>query len=236
MDQIKRVETFRKNAILTGILFLTTDVTAIVGLLLYQPLLTSPQFITSSGANDTGIIIGAFLEILLAVSCAGTALALYPVLKRQNQSLALGYIVFRAMEATIILLGVISLLTVLSLRSDFLAIGGDIATYEVIGKALIAFHDWTFLFGPNIILPINATLLGYMLYKSKLVPRAISALYLFDGPLLFISSMFVLFGIYKVTSLPSILIAMPLLAFEVSFSIWLIVKGFNLSAMNEKIS
>ena len=149
----------------------------------------------------------------------------------QNHSMALGYVIFRAMEATIILIGVMCILTVLSLRLDFLAVRGDQSIYQSIGKAFIALQKWTFLFGPNIILPINATILGYLLYRSRLVPRAISLLYLIDAPILFISSMFILFGFYEQTSPFAILLAMPLLAFEISFSVWLIVKGFNQSAL-----
>ncbi len=236
MNALKNTNTFRKNAILTGIFFLVTDITAIAGLLLYQPLLTNPAFITSAGVNDTLILLGAFLEIILAVCNIGTAIALYPILKKQNQSLALGYLIFRALEATMILVGVMCILTVLSLRLDYLAVGGDPVIYQTVGNALIVLQKWTFLFGPNIILPINATILGYLLFTSKLVPRAISSLYLFDAPVLLISSICILFGLYEQTSPFAVLIAMPLLAFEVSFSIWLFVKGFNLYTLNEKNS
>ena len=181
--------------------------------------------------NDTQILIGAILEIILAACNAGTALALYPILKKQNHSMALGYVIFRAMEGTIILVVVMCILTVLALRLDFLAVGGDPSVYQTVGKAFVALQKSTFLFGPNIILPINATILGYLLYKSKLVPRSISLLYLIDAPILFISSIFILFGFYEQTSPFAVLIAMPLLAFEVSFSVWLIVKGFNPSAV-----
>ena len=226
-----KTDLYRTAAILTGILFLTTDITAIVGLQLYQPLLTNPQFITSVAANDTRILIGTFLETILAFCNVGTAIVLYPILKRQHQGMALGYVVLRAMEATFILIGVISILAVLSLRLDFLATGGDPLTYQSVGKALVALQKWTFLFGPNIILPVNATILGYLLYKSGLVPRAISALYLFDGPILFVSSIFILFGFYETMSAPAILVAMPMLVFEVLFSIWLMIRGFDRAAL-----
>ena len=231
MNDKSDVNTHRKHAIATGILFLVTDITAIVGLLLYQPLLNNPQFITTLEVNQTQILFGAFLEVILAVSAAGTALVLYPILKKQDHILALGYVIFRAIEAIIILVGVMSILTVLSLRMDFLANGGDITVYQTVGKAFISFQRWTFLFGPNIILPINATILGYLLFKSKLVPRVISSLYLFDAPILFVSSMLILFGFYPQTAPFAILIAMPLLAFEVLFSLYLIIKGFNRSAL-----
>ena len=143
----------------------------------------------------------------------------------------MGYVVFRAMEATVILVGVLCILSVLSIRSKFLALGGDASVYEAIGVAVIALQKWTFTFGPNIILPINAMMLGYLLYKSKLVPRLISSLYLYDGPILLASSICVLFGFYSQSAPFAILVAMPALAFEVSFSIWLLVKGFDQNAL-----
>lgn len=230
-QKIEKINIYRGHAIIIGILFLVTDITAIVGLLLYQPLLSNPQFITSAGVNPTSILIGTFLEIILAASAAGTAVVLYPILKKQNQSLALGYVVFRAIESIIILVGVMCILAVLTLRMEFLAVGGDAVIYQTVGKALVFLQKWTFIFGPNIILPINATILGYILFKSKLVPRVISSLYLFDGPILFIASMLILFGSYPQTSTFAIIIAMPLLAFEVAFSLYLIIKGFNRSAL-----
>lgn len=222
---------YRTTAIVTAVFFLLTDITAIVGLLLYQPLLTNPKFITSVDVNTTQILMGAFLEIILSVCIVGTAVALYPILKKQNQALAMGYVVFRAIEATIILVGVTCILSILSMRSNFLALGSDASVYEAIGTTLIALQKWTFTFGPNIILPINATILGYLLYKSKLVPRIISSLYLFDGPILLASSLCILFGLYAQTAPFAIIIAMPALAFEILFSLWLITKGFNQSAL-----
>lgn len=225
------MQNYRTTEIATAVFFLLTDITAIIGLLLYQPLLTNTKFITSLDANTTQIMIGAFLEIVLVVCIIGTALALYPILRKQSQPLAMGYVIFRTMEATVILIGIACILSALSLRSHYLAVGGDALVYETIGAALIAFQKWTFLFGPNIILPINATILGYLLYKSNLVPRLISSLYLFDGPILLVSSICILFGLYSQTAPFAILIAMPALAFEVSFSLWLITKGFNQSAL-----
>lgn len=230
-NTMQGLPTYRMQAILTGILFLLTDITAIAGLLLYQPLLTNPLFITTLNVNQNPILLGTLLEIILAACGAGTALVLYPILKKQNQSLALGYVIFRAIESIIILIGVMCMLTVLALRADFLAVGGDITMYQTIGKALVTLQKWTFIFGPNIILPINATMLGYLLFKSKLVPRVISSLYLFDAPILFIASMWIVFGVYPQTTPFAIIIAMPLLAFEVLFSLYLIIKGFNRPAL-----
>jgi len=225
------VSKFRQYAKWTGIFFLIPDIASIPALILFQPLLRHDDFITSSSANETQILVGVFLEILVALAVAGTALTLYPVLKKQNQPMALGYVVLRAMEATVIMVGILSLLAVLTLRQDFLATNADPSVYQAIGKALVAVKDWTFTFGPGIILPVNATLLGYLLLKSKVVPRAIALIALIDGPILLVSGIAFLFGAYEQYSPLPALLAMPMLVFEVWFSVRLITKGFNPSAV-----
>jgi hypothetical protein len=105
------------------------------------------------------------------------------------------------------------------------------SVYEAIGKAFVGLHDWTFLFGPNIILSLNATILGYLLYTSKLVPRAIALLALIDCPILFVSGIAIMFGLYEQASPFPIILAFPMLVFEVWLAIRLIIKGFNPSAI-----
>jgi hypothetical protein len=225
------MNSFRTTAKVTGILFLISDVTSIVALALYQPLLKHADFVTSMSASNTPILLGAFMEILLALTVAGTGIALYPILKKQNQGMALGYTIGRAAEGTVITIGILSLLSILTLRDNFLATNANAATYEVISRALIALHDWTFLFGPNVILGVNATLLGYLLYKSNLVPRTLALLALIDGPLIFLWAVAILFGVSKQVSPISAVIAFPMLVFELWFSIRLIAKGFNQEAI-----
>jgi Domain of unknown function (DUF4386) len=225
------MKSFRSNAKATGVLFLVSDVASIVALLLFQPLLKHADFVTSAGTHTTGILWGAFFEILTALAVAGTAIALYPVLKKQNNSMALGYVILRALEATMILVGLLSVLAVVTLRQDFLTSGANGTTYQAISQALVAVKDWTFIFGPNIILGINATVLGYLLYKSKVVPKTIALLAYIDGPFIFASAIVVLLGVYKQQSPVQAIVALPMLVFEVSFSVRLITKGFNASAV-----
>lgn len=226
-----RMDRLRKHAIAAGVFFLLTDITSIVALLVYEPLTQHADFVTSATANDFPIRLGAFLEILLAVGVIGTALALYPILKKRNQAMALAYVAGRTWEAGLITLGILSLLVVLTLRLGFVPSQDDAATYTAISRSLIALHDWTFLFGPYVVLSLNATILGYLLVSSRLVPRWIGLLALIDGPLLFASSVAMLFGAYAPTSPFAIALALPMLAFEVSVAVWLIVKGFNKPAL-----
>lgn len=222
---------YRTAAIYTGVFFLISDVASIAALLLFQPLLKNADFITSSGISEPLILLGTVLEILTAFAAAATALVLYPILRKQSQSMALGYVIFRALEAAMILIGVLCVLAVLALRTNFLASAGDPAIYQVVAGALIAIKNWSFVFGPNIILAVNATILGYLLLQSKLVPRTIALLALIDGPVILTVAILVLFGVVVQDSPIQILSAMPMLAFEVSFSLYLIIKGFKSEAI-----
>ena len=158
--------------------------------------------------------------MILAIAVIGTAVTLYPIVKRQNESVALRYVCGRLLEAAIIVAGIISVLSVVMLRHNLAGAGGRTAA-----KSLVAFHDWTFLLGPALILGTNTLLLAYLMYKSGLVPRVIAILGLVGGALIFCSAIAVLFGSYKQTSAAGLITAVPVFAREVSLAVWLIVKG-----------
>ena len=215
------------NAKIVGTLFLISDITSIIALALYQPLFKSNLFLSSTQLQTWQISLGAFLEIILAISVAGTAIWLYPILNKKTPEFALAYVIGRAIEGVIILIGAISLLSILTLQNTFLTQKiSDQTTYQVIANSLIAIHDWTFLFGPNIVLSVNATILGWALLKSKIVPNWIAKIALVNGPMLFISGTAVLFGLYSQVSPIAAIVALPMLTFEVSFSIFLLRKKF----------
>jgi hypothetical protein len=131
----------------------------------------------------------------------------------------------RVLEAAFIAVGIISLLAIVTLRQD--AAGADDASLITTGKALVALHDWTFLFGPGLAIGINTTLLAWLMYRSQLVPRAIAVVGLIGGPVVFCSSVAVLFGLYEQTSAVAGLAAFPVFAWEMSLASWLIAKGFK---------
>jgi len=214
----------RKTALVAGIFYLLTEVTAIGGMLSYGPILTDPTFIVSASGNDTGVLIGAFLEVLLAIAVVGSAVTLYPVIKTYGGGLALGYVAGRLIEAAIILVGVMSLLTILTLRS-----GGatDTDAAVTVGRSLVALHDWTFLFGPKFALGVNTVLLASLMFRSRLVPRPIAILGLVGGSLIFASGTAALFGAYADVSTLGFAAAMPVLAWELSVALWMIIKGFR---------
>jgi hypothetical protein len=228
------VTSSRKIALTAGIFFVITFLASIPALLLYNPALKHVNYILGAGA-DTRVSFGALLEIILVIANIGTAVTLFPVLKRQNESAALGYVASRILESTVIVVGIVSVLSVVTLRKDFAGVPGtNHATLVTTGKSLVAIHDWTFLLGPAFCAGIgNGMLLGYLMYRSALVPRGLAMLGLIGGPLAVVTATAVLFGAYKQTSGWSLLLTLPEFAWELSLGIYLIVKGFRLAPIDD---
>jgi hypothetical protein len=223
------VTSTRTIATVTGVLFLITFITSIpAAFVFYPPVLNDPTYIISAGA-DMGVKLGALLEVILVVANVGTAVVLYPLIKRQNSIVAVGYVTARVMESAMIAVGIISLLSVVTLRQDFAgAAGADAAALVTVGSGLVAFHDWTFLLGPGFLAPLgNGILLGYVMYRSGLVPRGMALLGLIGGPLLIVAFVGVLFGAFAQVSLPAAIATIPEFLWELSLGIYLVVKGFK---------
>ncbi len=225
----------RTIAFATGVLFLITFITSIpAAFVLYPPLLNDPNYIVGAGA-DMRVKLGALLEVIVVVANIGTAVVLYPLLKRQNHIVTLGYVTARVVESTIIAVGIISILSVVTVRQEFAGVvGADAASLVPIGRALVAIHDATFMLGPGVLAPLgNGILLGYLMYRSGLVPRGMALLGLIGGPLLIVSFVAVLFGAYEQVSLPSAIATIPEFFWELSLGIYLVVKGFQPSPITE---
>jgi hypothetical protein len=221
------VDRTRRIALVTGVLFLITFVTSIPALLLYDPVLNDADYVLGAGA-DTRVQLGAFLELLLAIANIGTAVVLFPVLKRQDESVSLGYVTSRVLESTVIVVGLISLLSVVTLRQDIGGAGAEADSLVNIGRSLVALHDWTFLIGPGFLAGFgNGLLLGYLMYASGLVPRRLALFGLVGGPLVSASGIAVLFGAYEQTSAWSFLCTIPEIIWEFSLAIYLVAKGFK---------
>jgi hypothetical protein len=212
----------RKIAIAAGGLYLLTFI-SIPSLALYGAV-HDPNYIVSPGP-DTPAIFGGILEMIVALACIGTAIALYPVVKRQNEGVALGFISARVLEAATIFAGIACLLSVVTLRQ-----AGAGAEALVTGQALVALYDRLFLLGQGILPAVNALLLGSLLYQSRLVPRVLPVLGLIGAPLLIASHAAVVFGLIEPISVWAGLAAVPIALWEFSLGIWLIAKGFNSSA------
>ncbi len=216
----------QRRARIFGALFALTFITAIAALILYDPVLDDADYILGDGA-DTRIQLGALCEIFLAITNIGTAVVLWPIVRRQSETLALSYVASRVVESVIIVVGLISLLSVVTLREDFAGAGADAGSLTVAGESLVAIHDWTFLLGPGFCVGVNGLLLGYLFYRSGLVPRQIAVLGLIGGPLIFASAIAVLFGAYEQTEGTHFLFSIPEIAFEASITVYTIWKGFR---------
>jgi hypothetical protein len=223
-------ESWRKLALAGGVLYLVTIVFSIPAVFLLGPVLTDPGYILGAGA-DGQVLLGAFLDLVTALACIGTAVALYPVIKRQSEAASIGFVATRIFEAGVIVIGVVSLLAVVSLRQDGGAAGTDPAAMLTVGQAFVAVRDVTFLIGPGFVPGLNALLLGYVLYRSRLVPRVIPAIGLVGAPLFLVSASASILGLNEQVSVLSAIALVPIFAWELSLGLWLTFKGFRPSAM-----
>ncbi len=218
----------RKTALVAGIFYLITFI-SIPTLALYGPVKNHRDWILSSGGH-TGVLVGGFLEVIVALAGIGTAVTLYPVLKRQNEGIALGFVTSRLLEGAMIFAGVASLLSLVTLRhAPGAAAGANAASLVTTAASHVAVYNWTFLLGQSLMPAINAILLGTLLYRSRLVPRALPVLGLIGAPLLLTADIATLFGGIGQQSSWALLGALPVAAWEFSLGVWLVVKGFRAS-------
>lgn len=226
------IDPVRRTAFLGGVLYLVTFASSIPAAFYFlAPVLTDPDYVLGAGA-DSRVITGGLLDVVNAFACIGTAVVLYPVLKRQNQAVALGFVTSRLLEAAIICVGVVSLFAVVALRRDVSgAAGVDEASLTGVGSALVAVRDVTFDLGPGLMAVVNALLLGSLMYRSGLVPRAIPVIGLVGAPLLLASKVATIYGVNDDSTLWSLIAVAPIFIWELSLGLWLAVKGFTPSAV-----
>ncbi len=217
------VASLRKIALAAGVLYLLTFV-SIPTLAIYGPV-KSTNYILGAGP-DTSAIIGGILEIIVALAGIGTAVVLFPVLKKQNEGAALGLVASRILESSTIFVGVAFLLSIVTLRQ-----AGAGADALVTSHALVALYDRIFLLGQSFMPAICDLLLGFLLYQSRLVPRGLSLIGIVGGPVLLVGYIAVLFGLIGQHAPLAGLTALPVALFEFSLGVWLTVKGFNPSAI-----
>ena len=204
-----------------GLLFILTFVTSILAYILFQDILDDPAAYISEDGKDNVMYLAVLLEFFLIVANVGTAVVLYPIAKRQNQALAIGYVAARIIESVFIAAGTIFILGVISLRQD----SPDAAELAV---SLAALKDWTFLFGPGFTVPLgNGLILGYLMYRSGLVPRRMAWLGMIGGPLLFISSTGDLFEWWETGSTIPGLFVIPEFIWEAFLGIYCAILGFR---------
>src|SRR5246127_4345224 len=210
----------RKTALVAGIFYLITFI-SIPTLALYGPVKNHRDWILTSGSN-TAVLVGAFLEVIVALAGIGPAVTLYPVVKRQNEGAALGFVTSRLLEAAMIFTGVLSLLSLVSLRQGGAA-GTNAAALVTVGASHVAVYKWTFLLGQTLMPCINALLLGSLLYRSRLLPRILPVLGLIGAPLLISAVIAKLLGGIDHYTAWAAIATLPVAVWEFSLGVWLVV-------------
>lgn len=219
----------RRTAQVAGVSYLITIVASIPAqFVLYGPVLSDPDYVLSSGA-DTRVLWGGILELITALACIATAVVLFPVVRRQHEAAALGFVTARVFEAALIVTGMVSILSVVTLR-DPEATAAESTSLVIAAHALVAVHDWTFLIGPGVMPGVNALLLGYLLYRSKLVPRLIPAIGLIAAPFFLAAAVATVTGLNEPASIWTVIVTAPIFLWEFTLGVWLTVRGFTPSS------
>jgi len=216
----------RKTAIIVGVLFITATVAYSLGVIFLDPILGGSDYLTKAFENENQVIIGALLVLIDAVAVAGIGIVIYPILKKHNETLALGYAGARIVESVLFIVNVIFILTLLTLSQEFVKAGVlDASYYLTLGTLLLAAGDWAFLFGFGLAFTLSALILNFLLYQSKLIPRWLSGWGFIGAVLIFAYYLLQFFSNNQVE-----ILFYPIAVQEMVFAVWLIIKGFNSSA------
>jgi hypothetical protein len=224
----RRMDPTRKVALAGGVAYLVTFAASIPQLALFAELVADPAGFLATPGGNTAVLVGSWLEVVTAAAGIGTAVALYPVTRRVSRTAAIGFVTSRVVEAALILVGVVCVLTVVTLRADLAgATGASAEALSTTAVALVAMRQWTFLLGPGLMAGVNALFLGYVMYRGRLVPRVIPTIGLVGAPLILTSATVTMFGGWGQVSLAGALCALPVAVWEFSLGVWLTVKGFR---------
>ena len=224
------MNSYRKTAIIVGVLFIIATVMSILSTVPLGSTLTVSNYLTSVSANENQVIIAMIFELIAAVSAFGTAVMLFPVLKKTIESLALGYVALRLIENIFYIVGALSLIIILTVGQGYVAGASNASYYQPLGTLLLALHDWSIWMGTLIFFGLGSLTLNYLLYQSKLVPRFLSVWGLIGAALVLLYGLLSLFSLTPDLSSLAIL-AVPIAVQEMVFAVWLIVKGFNPAAI-----
>jgi len=224
---VSKTNTYRKDAIIIGGLFIIATVASSLGFLILEPILNTPDTLVSMAANETQVIAGI---LLLLINCAAVAVIpvmLFPILKKHSERFAVGYLGFRIIESVILMVGVISLLSLLTLSQEFVKTTGqgtsiDVSYFQILGSLLLTAYDWSLSLGIMLVFSLTALILNVVLFQSNLIPRWLLGWGFVGALLLLASGLLELFGFH-----PTEILSMPIALQEMVFAVWLIVKGFR---------
>lgn len=235
MTNRENMDPHRRTAIIVGVLFIFAIVMLFVGEALYRPVLDSPDYLDKAYPNRIVVIIGVLLEFTGVPAVVLLSVFLYPILKKHNAALALGYVAFRLLEAAILSVAYVSKLSLVELSRDYLNNGGDVSYYQNIGSSIQSVNYWAGTTGLIylIVFALGSMILYSVLYKSRLVPRFISAFGFIAAAVLLTGSVLANIDMLTgISGLVEVIFATPIALAEIMLSIWLIVKGFNPSAID----
>jgi hypothetical protein len=225
-----RMSGVRRTAVIFGVLYLATFVFSIAGVLLYDPVLHPVKFMAGTG-GDTRVRLGAVCEVFLIIANIGTAVVIYPIFRRRFEVLSIGYVTARVIECTFIAIGIVSYLAVVTLHDGT---GGAAGSLVNDARALVAVRNWTFVLGPGFVVGLgNGLILGYMMYRSGLMPRGLSMLGLIGGTLICITGLGVVLDVFARGGTAQAIATVPEFIWELSLGIYPLVKGFKTSPIDE---
>lgn len=222
----------KRVAKIVGVLFIIATIAAILSVAFLGSVLSNPDYLISFSANGTQVLVGALLDLIGAGAFVGLAVVIFPILKKHNETIALGYVVARSFEAVPFVIANISLLSLVTLSQKYGQVGAlDASNFLPVGASLRAVYDWTQLLGPRVLASLAALPFYYLLYQSKLLPRWMSVWGLIGAPLYLASGLLPMFGLVDLASPLLIILFIPAAVLEMVLAVWLIVKGFNSAAI-----
>ena len=226
----ENMDSHRKTARIVGVLFIIATVAYSLGVIFLDPILGGSDYLTKASENENKVILGAFLVLIDSVAVASIGIVIYPILKKHNETLALGYAGARIVESVLFIVNVIFILTLLTLSQEFVKAGAsDASYYQTLGTLLLAAGDWAFLLGFGLAFTLSALILNFLLYQSKLIPRWLAGWGFVGAVLIFAYYLLQFFSINPVE-----ILFLPIAVQEMVFAVWLIIKGFNSSAIDSE--
>ena len=224
---MKEVNTNKRTAIIVGVLFITATVAYSLSVLLLDQILGDSNYLTTASENEIQVVIGALLVLIDSVAVASIGIVVFPILKKHNETLALGYVGARIIEGVLFMINTITILTLLTISQEFGKAGTPDTSYDqTLGTILLSAGNWAYLLGLGLAFALSALILNFVLYQSKLIPRWLSGWGLAGAALVFANFLLESFSINPVE-----ILFLPMALQEMVFAVWLIVKGFNPSAI-----
>lgn len=216
----------RKTAIIVGVLFIIGTAAGVLSVVLTGSILGAPDYLTKISANENQVVVGALFELIMAAALVGVPWMMFPLFRKHNEPMAIGYVGARIIEGVGYIVGAISLLSLLTLSQEYVAGAPDASYFQTLGTLLLAVRDWTAVVGVTLVFSLGALMFYYLWYQSKLIPRFISVWGLIGAILTLASGLLGMFGLGRFSTI-SIFLNLPIASNEMFLAVWLIVKGFN---------